>query len=42
MIFVPRRDGINRRPREFSATEEIANGANVPLRTLKKLDAVKL
>jgi N-carbamoyl-L-amino-acid hydrolase len=38
MIFVPSRDGISHSPREFSKPEDIANGANVLLRSLLKLD----
>jgi N-carbamoyl-L-amino-acid hydrolase len=39
MIFIPSRDGISHSPREFSTPEDIANGANVLLHTLLKLDA---
>jgi N-carbamoyl-L-amino-acid hydrolase len=42
MIFVPSRDGISHRPREFSTPEDITNGANVLFHTLLKLDAMKL
>ena len=42
MIFVPSRDGISHSPREFSTPEDIANGANVLLHTLLKLDAMNL
>jgi len=38
MIFVPSRDGISHSPREFSKPEDIANGANVLLQSLLKLD----
>jgi N-carbamoyl-L-amino-acid hydrolase len=38
MIFVPSVGGISHSPREFSHPEDIANGANVLLRTLLKLD----
>ncbi len=38
MIFIPSRDGISHSPREFSKAEDIANGANVLLHTLVKLD----
>lgn len=38
MIFVPSRNGISHSPREFSTPEDIANGANVLLQTLLKLD----
>lgn len=40
MIFVPSRDGISHSPREFSTPDDIANGANVLLHTLLKLDAM--
>ena len=39
MIFIPSRDGISHSPREFSRPEEIANGTNVLLQTVLKLDA---
>jgi N-carbamoyl-L-amino-acid hydrolase len=39
MIFVPSRDGISHSPREYSKPEDIANGANVLLHSLLKLDA---
>lgn len=42
MIFVPSRDGISHSPREFSEPADIANGANVLLHTLLKLDAMNL
>jgi len=38
MIFVPSVGGISHSPREFSRPEDIANGANVLLHTLWKLD----
>jgi N-carbamoyl-L-amino-acid hydrolase len=38
MIFVPSIGGISHSPREFSRPEDIANGANVLLHTLLKLD----
>jgi beta-ureidopropionase / N-carbamoyl-L-amino-acid hydrolase len=38
MIFVPSVGGISHSPREFSRPEDIANGANVLLNTLQKLD----
>jgi len=38
MIFVPSVGGISHSPREFSRPEAIANGANVLLHTLLKLD----
>jgi N-carbamoyl-L-amino-acid hydrolase len=39
MIFVPSVGGISHSPREFSKPEDIANGANVLLLTVLKLDA---
>lgn len=39
MIFIPSKDGISHSPREYSRPEDIANGANVLLQTLLKLDA---
>jgi N-carbamoyl-L-amino-acid hydrolase len=38
MIFVPSVGGISHAPREFAKPEDIANGANVLLHTLLKLD----
>jgi len=38
MIFIPSVGGISHSPREFSYPEDIANGANVLLHTLLKLD----
>jgi len=38
MIFVPSVGGISHSPREFCRPEDIANGANVLLHTLLKLD----
>jgi N-carbamoyl-L-amino-acid hydrolase len=38
MIFVPSVAGISHSPREFSRSADIANGANVLLHTLLKLD----
>ena len=38
MIFIPSVAGISHSPREFSRPEDIANGANVLLHTLLKLD----
>ena len=40
MIFIPSVGGISHSPREFSHPEDIANGANVLLHTLVKLDKV--
>jgi N-carbamoyl-L-amino-acid hydrolase len=42
MIFVPSVGGISHSPREYSRPEDIANGANVLLHTLLKLDAARL
>jgi N-carbamoyl-L-amino-acid hydrolase len=42
MIFIPSVDGISHSPREFSRPEDIANGSNVLLHTLLKLDQRKL
>jgi N-carbamoyl-L-amino-acid hydrolase len=38
MIFVPSRDGISHAPTEYTAPEQITNGANVLLRTLIEMD----
>ena len=38
MIFVPSVDGISHSPKEFTSPEDMANGANVLLRTILKLD----
>ncbi|HKA22547.1 MAG TPA: M20 family metallo-hydrolase [Blastocatellia bacterium] len=40
MIFVPSVGGISHSPKEFSRPEDIANGANVLLHTLLKLDSM--
>jgi beta-ureidopropionase / N-carbamoyl-L-amino-acid hydrolase len=42
MIFVPSIDGISHSPKEYSRPEDIANGANVLLHALLKLDAMSL
>jgi len=42
MIFVPSVGGISHSPKEYSRPEDIANGANVLLHTLLKLDSVTL
>jgi N-carbamoyl-L-amino-acid hydrolase len=42
MIFIPSVDGISHSPREFSRPEDIANGANVLLQALIKLDSARL
>lgn len=39
MIFVPSRGGISHSPKEFSAPEDVANGAEVLYRTILRLDA---
>jgi N-carbamoyl-L-amino-acid hydrolase len=38
MIFIPSVGGISHSPQEFSRTQDIANGANVLLHTILKLD----
>lgn len=38
MIFVPSKDGISHSPKEFTSAEDMANGANVLLRTILSLD----
>ena len=38
MIFVPSRGGISHSPREFTSAADMANGANVLLRTILSLD----
>jgi N-carbamoyl-L-amino-acid hydrolase len=40
MIFIPSAGGISHSPREFSRPEDIANGANVLLQALLKLDKI--
>ena len=42
MIFVPSVAGISHSPKEYSRPEDIANGANVLLHTLLKLDSIRL
>ena len=42
MIFVPSRDGISHSPREYTAPQDIANGADVLLRTLLAIDRAGL
>jgi N-carbamoyl-L-amino-acid hydrolase len=42
MIFVPSIGGISHSPKEYSRPEDIANGANVLLHTLVKLDSMTL
>lgn len=38
MIFIPSKDGISHSPQEYSSPEDIANGANVLLKTILTLD----
>lgn len=38
MIFVPSKDGISHSPKEFTSAEDMANGANVLLKTILALD----
>jgi N-carbamoyl-L-amino-acid hydrolase len=38
MIFVPSKDGISHSPKEFTSATDMANGANVLLRTILSLD----
>jgi N-carbamoyl-L-amino-acid hydrolase len=38
MIFVPSMNGISHSPKEYTTPEDMANGANVLLRTILKLD----
>ncbi|MGH7630855.1 MAG: M20/M25/M40 family metallo-hydrolase [Gemmatimonadales bacterium] len=38
MIFIPSVGGISHSPKEFSRPEDIANGANVLLGTILRLD----
>src|SRR5882762_5735990 len=42
MIFIPSIGGISHSPKEFSRPQDIANGANVLLHTLLKLDGMNL
>jgi N-carbamoyl-L-amino-acid hydrolase len=42
MIFIPSIDGISHSPKEYSRPEDIANGANVLLKTVLKLDQLNL
>ncbi|MBO0859257.1 MAG: Zn-dependent hydrolase [Chloracidobacterium sp.] len=42
MIFIPSVDGISHSPREFSRPDDIANGVNVLLGALIKLDGMNL
>jgi N-carbamoyl-L-amino-acid hydrolase len=38
MIFVPSVDGISHSPREFTRPVDMANGANVLLQTILRID----
>jgi N-carbamoyl-L-amino-acid hydrolase len=38
MIFVPSKGGISHSPKEFTSAEDMANGANVLLKSLLELD----
>jgi N-carbamoyl-L-amino-acid hydrolase len=38
MIFIPSVGGISHSPKEFSTATDMANGANVLLRTILSLD----
>ncbi|WP_075351859.1 Zn-dependent hydrolase [Algoriphagus marinus] len=40
MIFIPSKNGISHAPSEYSAPEDIANGANVLLHTILQLDKI--
>lgn len=42
MIFVPSRGGISHSPKEYTSPQDMANGANVLLHTILKLDETKL
>ena len=42
MIFVPSRGGISHSPQEFTAPEDVVNGANVLLLTLLELDTLEM
>jgi N-carbamoyl-L-amino-acid hydrolase len=42
MIFIPSIGGISHSPKEYSRSEDIANGANVLLHTFLKLDGMTL
>lgn len=41
MIFVPSRGGISHSPKEYTAPQDMANGADVLLRTILRLDETK-
>jgi len=38
MIFVPSVEGISHSPKEFTRPEDMANGANVLLQTILRID----
>ena len=38
MIFVPSKGGISHSPKEFTSASDMANGANVLLKTILALD----
>jgi N-carbamoyl-L-amino-acid hydrolase len=38
MIFVPSVGGVSHSPKEFTPIEDVANGANVLLHTILKID----
>ena len=38
LVFIPSKDGISHNPKEYSSPQEMANGANVMLRTVLLLD----
>lgn len=42
MIFVPSKEGISHSPKEYTSPGDMANGVNVLLRTLLKIDGGKL
>jgi beta-ureidopropionase / N-carbamoyl-L-amino-acid hydrolase len=42
MIFVPSKDGISHSPKEYTSPEDMANGANVLLRTVLAIDRGEL
>jgi N-carbamoyl-L-amino-acid hydrolase len=40
MIFVPSIDGVSHSPKEFTLAKDIANGADVLLHTILKIDRI--
>jgi len=42
MIFVPSKDGISHSPKEFTSSQDMANGASVLLQTILLLDKAKM